>query len=47
MSAGKPRTDKAWGITEEQAAEGQVQPLCLAGIERSRPWLIGLRGASR
>ncbi len=36
--------DLRWGITEEQAAEGQVLPLCLAEIERSRPYFIGLLG---
>lgn len=36
--------DLRWGITEEQAAEGQVLPLCLAEIERSRPNFIGLLG---
>lgn len=36
--------DLRWGITEEQAAEGQVLPLCLAEIERSRPYFLGLLG---
>ena len=36
--------DLRWGITEEQAAEGQVLPLCLAEIERCRPYFIGLLG---
>jgi nephrocystin-3 len=36
--------DLRWGITEEQAAEGQVLPLCLAEIERSRPYFVGLLG---
>jgi len=36
--------DLRWGITEEQANEGQVLPLCLAEIERSRPYFIGLLG---
>ncbi len=36
--------DLRWGITEEQAAEGQVLPLCMAEIERSRPYFIGLLG---
>ena len=36
--------DLRWGITEEQAAEGKVLPLCLAEIERSRPFFIGLLG---
>ena len=36
--------DLRWGITEEQSAEGQVLPLCLAEIERSRPYFLGLLG---
>ena len=36
--------DLRWGITEEQASEGQVLPFCLAEIERSRPYFIGLLG---
>ncbi|MGA2605533.1 MAG: DUF4062 domain-containing protein, partial [Verrucomicrobiia bacterium] len=36
--------DLRWGITETQANEGQVLPLCLAEIERSRPYFIGLLG---
>ena len=36
--------DLRWGITEEQANEGKVLPLCLAEIERSRPYFIGLLG---
>jgi len=36
--------DLRWGITDEQAAEGQVLPICLAEIERSRPYFIGLLG---
>ena len=36
--------DLRWGITEEQAAEGQVLPICLEEIERSRPYFIGLLG---
>lgn len=36
--------DLRWGITEEQPAEGQVLPLCLAEIERSRPYFLGLLG---
>jgi hypothetical protein len=36
--------DLRWGITESQANEGQVLPLCLAEIERSRPYFIGLLG---
>lgn len=30
--------DLRWGITEEQAAEGWVLPICLDEIERSQPF---------
>ena len=36
--------DLRWGITDEQSAEGQVLPICLAEIERCRPYFIGLLG---
>jgi tetratricopeptide (TPR) repeat protein len=36
--------DLRWGITEEQIAEGRVLPICLAEIERCRPFFIGLLG---
>jgi tetratricopeptide (TPR) repeat protein len=36
--------DLRWGITEEQVAEGKVLPICLAEIERSRPFFICLLG---
>src|SRR3974377_792932 len=36
--------DLRGGITTEDAAEGKVVPLCLAEIERSRPYFIGLLG---
>ncbi|MFQ5642416.1 MAG: tetratricopeptide repeat protein [Thiogranum sp.] len=36
--------DLRWGITDEQKAEGQVLPICLAEIEKSRPYFIGLLG---
>ena len=36
--------DLRWGITEAQANEGQVLPLCLAEIERSRPYLKSVPG---
>jgi tetratricopeptide (TPR) repeat protein len=38
------QVDLRWGITGEQAAEGKVLPICLAEIERSRPYFIGLLG---
>ena len=36
--------DLRWGVTDEQAAEGDVLPICLAEIERTRPYFIGLLG---
>jgi len=36
--------DLRWGITDEQAAEGRVLPLCLAEIAACRPYFIGLLG---
>lgn len=36
--------DLRWGVTDEQKAEGQVLPICLAEIELSRPYFIGLLG---
>jgi len=36
--------DLRWGITDEQSAEGKVLPICLAEIQRSRPYFIGLLG---
>ncbi|MBI3610874.1 MAG: DUF4062 domain-containing protein [Nitrospirae bacterium] len=36
--------DLRWGITDEQKAEGKVLPICLAEIQRSRPYFIGLLG---
>ena len=36
--------DLRWGITEEQAAEGKVLPLCLAEIDASRPYFIAILG---
>jgi len=36
--------DLRWGVTDEQKAEGRVLPICLAEIERSRPYFIGLLG---
>ncbi|MFQ5644972.1 MAG: DUF4062 domain-containing protein, partial [Thiogranum sp.] len=36
--------DLRWGITDEQKAEDQVLPICLAEIEKSRPYFIGLLG---
>ncbi|MEY2457253.1 MAG: hypothetical protein QOK06_2347, partial [Acidimicrobiaceae bacterium] len=36
--------DLRWGVTDEQKAEGAVLPICLAEIERTRPYFIGLIG---
>ncbi len=36
--------DLRWGITEQESSEGQVLPLCLAEIERCRPYFLGLLG---
>lgn len=36
--------DLRWGITDEQAAEGEVLPICLSEIDASRPFFIGLLG---
>ena len=36
--------DLRWGITTEESAEGKVLPLCLAEIQRCRPYFIGLLG---
>jgi len=36
--------DLRWGITSEAAADDGVLPICLAEIERCRPFFIGLLG---
>lgn len=36
--------DLRWGIPDEAKAEGQVLPICLAEIQRCRPYFIGLLG---
>src|SRR5580765_167961 len=36
--------DLRWGVTDEEKSEGAVLPICLAEIERSRPYFIGLLG---
>jgi tetratricopeptide (TPR) repeat protein len=36
--------DLRWGITDEQAAEGAMLPICLAEIDSSRPFFIGILG---
>jgi hypothetical protein len=36
--------DLRWGVPDEAKAEGKILPLCLAEIERCRPYFIGLLG---
>ncbi|MEJ7831657.1 MAG: tetratricopeptide repeat protein [Nocardioides sp.] len=36
--------DLRWGVSDEQKAEGAVLPICLAEIDRSRPYFLGLLG---
>ena len=36
--------DLRWGVTDEEAAEGKVLPICLEEIRRCRPYFIGLLG---
>ena len=36
--------DLRWGITEEEAQQGAVLPICLAEIDKSRPFFLGLLG---
>ncbi|NDD91995.1 DUF4062 domain-containing protein, partial [bacterium] len=36
--------DLRWGVTQEQTEQGQTLPLCLAEIDRCRPYFIGLLG---
>jgi nephrocystin-3 len=36
--------DLRWGITEEEAKQGKVLPICLAEIDRARPYFIGFLG---
>ena len=36
--------DLRWGITAEQADRGEVLPICLVEIDRSRPFFVGLLG---
>ena len=41
---GWTEVDLRWGVTEEQAQRGDVLPICLAEIDRCRPYFIGLLG---
>ena len=36
--------DLRWGITEEQANNGEVIPICLREIDNCRPFFIGIIG---
>ena len=36
--------DLRWGITEKEAQQGKVLPICLAEIDRSRPFFMGFIG---
>ena len=36
--------DLRWGVTDEEKADGKVLPICLAEIERCRPYFIGILG---
>ena len=36
--------DLRWGITEEEAQQGKVLPICLAEIDRARPYFMGFIG---
>jgi hypothetical protein len=36
--------DLRWGITEEEAQQGKVLPICLGEIDRARPYFMGFIG---
>ncbi|HEV2990366.1 MAG TPA: DUF4062 domain-containing protein, partial [Candidatus Angelobacter sp.] len=36
--------DLRWGITDEQAAEGKLLPICIEEVHRCQPYFIGLLG---
>lgn len=36
--------DLRWGITAEEAERGEVLPICLAEIDRARPYFVGMLG---
>jgi len=38
--------DLRWGVTQEQAEDGHALGICLAEIERCRPYFIGMLGDS-
>jgi Domain of unknown function (DUF4062) len=37
--------DLRWGVTREEAENGDVLDICLREINRCRPWILGLLGA--
>jgi hypothetical protein len=37
--------DLRWGVTREEAENGDVLEICLREIDRCRPWILGLLGA--
>ncbi len=38
--------DLRWGVTQEQAEDGQALEICLKEIERCKPYFIGMLGDS-
>jgi hypothetical protein len=36
--------DLRWGVTREEAENGEVLDICLREIDRCRPWILGLLG---
>jgi nephrocystin-3 len=36
--------DLRWGITEEEAQQGKVLPICLGEVDRARPYFMGFIG---
>ena len=36
--------DLRWGITEEESEQGKVIPICLAEIDRCKPYFVGMLG---
>lgn len=42
--AGFTEVDLRWGVTEEEVERGEVLPICLAEIEKCRPYFICLLG---
>ena len=36
--------DLRWGITEKEAQQGRILPICMTEIDRARPYFLGLLG---